>query len=142
MELVPHHSMHQGPRMRSNFSSVVYSSRRKVRDLISAPYLIIILNCYIEADLFQYFSAFGQVADQIVMRDKISQRGRGFGFVKMTFADEDQAQQMKEKILTQNVVGGHYILDKKVDVKSADDYQGKPPMGGGMGGLSGGFPGQ
>jgi hypothetical protein len=60
----------------------------------------------------------------------------------MTFADEDQAQQMKEKILTQNVVGGHYILDKKVDVKSADDYQGKPPMGGGMGGLSGGFPGQ
>lgn len=49
-------------------------------------------------------------------------RGRGFGFVKMTFTDEDQAQQMKEKILTQNIVGGHYILDKKVDVKSADDY--------------------
>jgi hypothetical protein len=49
---------------------------------------------------------------------------------------------MKEKILTQNVVGGHYILDKKVDVKSADDYQGKPQMGGMMGGPGGAFPGQ
>ena len=46
---------------------------------------------------------------------------------------------MKDKILTQNIVGGHYILDKKVDVKSADDYQGKPP--GMMGGPAGGFPG-
>lgn len=74
------------------------------------------------------------------MRDKATMRGRGFGFVKMTFTDEDQAQQMKEKILAQNVIGGHYILDKKVDVKSADDYQGKPP--GMMGGPAGGFPGQ
>lgn len=47
---------------------------------------------------------------------------------------------MKDKILNQNVVGGHYILDKKVDVKSADDYQGKAP--GMMGGGASGFPGQ
>ena len=35
---------------------------------------------------------------------------------------------MKEKILMQNQQGGHFIHDKRIDVKSADDYQGK--MGG------------
>lgn len=36
------------------------------------------------------------------MRDKLTMRGRGFGFVKMTFKDEEEAQQMKETILNQN----------------------------------------
>jgi hypothetical protein len=58
-------------------------------------------------------------------------RGRGFGFVKMSFDDEEQAKQMKDKIILQNSQGGHFIHDKRVDVKSADDYQGKMsgPMG-------------
>jgi len=34
---------------------------------------------------------------------------------------------MKEKIILQNQQGGHFIHDKRVDVKSADDYQGKMP---------------
>jgi hypothetical protein len=38
--------------------------------------------------------------------------------------------------LDQNATEGHFILEKKVDVKSADDYQGK--QGGGMGGGGGG----
>jgi hypothetical protein len=59
------------------------------------------------------------------MRDKLTMRGRGFGFVKMAFKDEEEAQKMKEQILSQNEYQGHYILEKKVDVKSADDYQGK-----------------
>lgn len=58
------------------------------------------------------------------MRDKATGRGRGFGFVRMIFKDEDEAQKMKEIIL-QNNKKGHVILDKKVDVKSADEYQGK-----------------
>ena len=74
-----------------------------------------------------YFQSFGKVENSIVMRDKITQRGRGFGFVLLSFGDEDEAQEAKQKILqkNQNRAEGHFILDKRVDVKSADDYQGK-----------------
>lgn len=36
-----------------------------------------------EADLIEYFKKFGRVDDAIVMRDKQTNRGRGFGFVKI-----------------------------------------------------------
>ena len=80
------------------------------------------------------------------MRDKATGRGRGFGFVRMVLQDDDEATRIKDKIIYQNSKEGHYILDKKVDVKSADDYQGKttnpmhhaPPMGGGISGGGGG----
>jgi RNA recognition motif-containing protein len=82
--------------MRLNFSLVASLSKLKVS--FSVPFLYF----NIEPDLFQYFSQYGQVLDQIVMRDKVTMRGRGFGFVKMSFDDEDQAHQMKEKIILQN----------------------------------------
>ena len=82
--------------MRLNFSLVASPSKLKVS--FSVPFLYF----NIEPDLFQYFSQYGQVLDQIVMRDKVTMRGRGFGFVKMSFDDEDQAHQMKEKIILQN----------------------------------------
>ena len=59
------------------------------------------------------------------MRDKATGRGRGFGFVRMILKDEDEANKVKDQIIAGNNKGGHFILDKKVDVKSADDYQGK-----------------
>lgn len=59
------------------------------------------------------------------MREKTTGRGRGFGFVRMIFKDEDEAQAVKEQIIKQNQTSGHFLMDKKVDVKSADDYQGK-----------------
>lgn len=59
------------------------------------------------------------------MRDKATMRGRGFGFVKMTFKDEEEAQRAKDQIINQNSYQGHFILDKQVDVKSADDYHEK-----------------
>ena len=77
-----------------------------------------------ENDLNKYFSVFGRVDNTIVMRDKETQRGRGFGFVLITFKDEDEANLLKKKIIMQNQQEGHYILDKKVDVKSAEDNQG------------------
>ena len=42
-----------------------------------------------EADLIQYFKGFGIVADAIVMRDRATGKGRGFGFVKMQFANKE-----------------------------------------------------
>jgi RNA recognition motif-containing protein len=42
-----------------------------------------------------YFSTFGQVGDAIVMRDKATGRGRGFGFVRMIFKDDDTAMIVK-----------------------------------------------
>ena len=89
-----------------------------------------------ESDLMNHFQTFGKVENAIVMRDKITQRGRGFGFVLLTFGDEDEAQSAKDKILGKNRTGGHFVLDKRVDVKSADDYAGGD--GGGMGGGGGG----
>lgn len=56
------------------------------------------------------------------MREKLTQRGRGFGFVLLSFSDEDEAQQIKRSIIGQNKTEGHFILDKRVDVKSADDH--------------------
>lgn len=56
------------------------------------------------------------------MRDKATGRGRGFGFVRLSFSDDDEASERKQDILNDNANEGHFILDKKVDVKSADDY--------------------
>ena len=75
-----------------------------------------------EQHLQSYFQKFGKVENTIVMREKLTQRGRGFGFVLLSFNDEDEAQQIKRSIIGQNKTDGHYILDKRVDVKSADDH--------------------
>lgn len=48
-----------------------------------------------ENDLFDYFSELGKVENTIVMRDKITNRGRGFGFVLLSFKDEEDAKQAK-----------------------------------------------
>ena len=52
----------------------------------------------IESDLIEYFKKFGIVADAIVMRDRATQRGRGFGFVKMQFENKERAQESKLEI--------------------------------------------
>jgi RNA recognition motif-containing protein len=57
--------------------------------------------------LIKYFGIFGRVDNAIVMRDKETQRGRGFGFVLLSFKDEEDAQNLKKKILFVN----HLILN-------------------------------
>lgn len=62
------------------------------------------------------------------MRDRATGRGRGFGFVKMQFENKEKAQENKIKLVAINADRdqGHFINEKRVDVKSADDYV-KPP---------------
>lgn len=71
------------------------------------------------------------MVDAIVMRDRQTSRGRGFGFVKMRFENKELAQENKNKLLSVNFrspAEGHKINGKLVDVKSADDYV-KPQPG-------------
>jgi len=77
-----------------------------------------------EHDMKTYFQQFGIVVDTIVMRERATKRGRGFGFVKMQFKDRQDAEVNKIKLLkiNQDSQQGHYINEKRVDVKSADDY--------------------
>lgn len=75
--------------------------------------------------MIDYFKKSGTVVDAIVMRDRQTQRGRGFGFVKMRFESKESAQENKMKLLSahfSNPTEGHKINGKLVDVKSADDY--------------------
>ncbi len=44
-----------------------------------------------EQDLMNYFQTFGKVENTIVMRDRATGRGRGFGFVLVSFKDEEEA---------------------------------------------------
>ena len=80
--------------------------------------------------MIEYFKTHGHVVDAIVMRDRHTNKGRGFGFVKMRFENKDKAQTNKQALLNINndPDQGHIINDKRVDVKSADDYV-KPQPG-------------
>ena len=49
-----------------------------------------------EQELLQYFEKYGKVENTIVMRDKATGRGRGFGFVLVSFADESEAIDAKQ----------------------------------------------
>ncbi len=44
-----------------------------------------------EDDLRQVFEAFGQVASVTIIKDKVSQKSRGFGFVEMPAKAEGQS---------------------------------------------------
>ncbi|CDY48318.1 BnaC05g13720D [Brassica napus] len=61
-----------------------------------------------EENFGKYFEKFGEVVDSVIMRDRMTGKPRGFGFV--TFADSAVA----EKVLEEEE---HVIDDRKVDLK-------------------------
>jgi len=86
-------STQRARRMRLNFLWGDLLFRLKVCLIIKLDYrLRTTLNFLfvLEADMIEYFKQFGVVADAIVMRDRATGRGRGFGFVKMQFGDQEQ----------------------------------------------------
>ena len=82
-----------------------------------------------------YFEAFGAVKETIVMRDRETQRSRGFGFV--TFHRKVDADSCKAK-------PGHNIDDRAVEVKDstpvASRSSGPPPGAMAPGGAGGQYP--
>ncbi|KAL5198113.1 hypothetical protein ABZP36_001625 [Zizania latifolia] len=71
-----------------------------------------------EAEMRGHFSRFGPVRSVVVMRDKETGQGRGFGFVE--FEEEDAAA----KALGDGVQPRHFICGRLVDVKRA---RARPP---------------
>ncbi|KAJ5261359.1 hypothetical protein N7478_011954 [Penicillium angulare] len=86
--------------------------------------------------LREAFSAYGQVTDSIVMRDRESNRSRGFGFV--TFATPEEANAAAEALNEQELDGRRV----RVNVANArPSYGGGGGGGGGFGGGQGGYGG-
>lgn len=82
----------------------------------------------------QYFEAYGQVTDVVVMYDQNTQRPRGFGFI--SFDTEDAVDRVLHKTF-------HDLNGKQVEVKRALPKDANPggvsrPIGGGAGSGGGG----
>ncbi|XP_060925840.1 RNA-binding protein Musashi homolog 1-like isoform X4 [Limanda limanda] len=69
--------------------------------------------------LKEYFGKFGEVKECMVMRDPVTKRSRGFGFV--TYADQDGV----EKVLAQN---RHDLDSKTIDPKVAFPRRAQPKL--------------
>ncbi|EDQ91416.1 uncharacterized protein MONBRDRAFT_2423, partial [Monosiga brevicollis MX1] len=63
-----------------------------------------------EESLTDYFQRYGTVIDAVVMRDSVTQRSRGFGFV--TFADPKSVTDVLSS-------GPHVVCDREIDPKRA-----------------------
>ncbi|KAL6970604.1 hypothetical protein U1Q18_030299 [Sarracenia purpurea var. burkii] len=85
----------------------------------------------------QYFEAYGNITDVVVMYDQNTQRPRGFGFI--SFESEDAVDRVLHKTF-------HDLAGKQVEVKRALPKDANPgggggggrSMGGGAGGAGGG----
>lgn len=85
----------------------------------------------------QYFEAFGHVTDVVVMYDQSTQRPRGFGFV--SFDTEDAVDRVLYK--TFHDLNGKQVEVKRALPKDANPGGGSRSMGGGAGGVAGGYQG-
>jgi RNA-binding protein Musashi len=70
-------------------------------------------------NLKNYFSQYGEVLECMIMKDAITKRSRGFGFI--TFKDANSV----EKVLAKEV---HMLDEKQIDPKQAYPRQKHPKM--------------
>jgi len=77
--------------------------------------------------LRDYFSTYGVVNDVVIMRDRITGRSRGFGFV--TFEDEQSAD---AAVLEQHVIEGRKVEAKKAIPKGEMPNKSKKVFVGGI----------
>ena len=83
-----------------------------------------------EEGLRQYFeSKYGHVADAHVVRERDTQRSRGFGFV--TFSDPDVARAVQA---SDHVIDGRNVLAREATPKGGGGPPPRGPPGGGGGG--------
>ena len=76
--------------------------------------------CYTTEKLRQYFEAFGAVQDAVVMKDPVSRRSRGFGFITFEHTSfVDNALQQHHTIDSRKV---HYITPHDTSLDMASVY--------------------
>ena len=83
-----------------------------------------------DAGLEQAFAKFGEVISAVVVKDRDTNRSRGFGFVE--FADEADAQKAKEAMNGTDLDGRTLKVDEAKEPRNRE----RRPGGGGYGGSS------
>ena len=68
-----------------------------------------------DQDLEETFSEFGELASAVIVKDRVSGRSRGFGFVE--FAEEESAQSAKEATNGKEVKGRTLKVDEAREQK-------------------------
>ena len=63
-----------------------------------------------EEDLQEAFSKFGEIISAVIVKDRVSGRSRGFGFVE--FAENESAQSAKEAMNGKEVKGRPLKVDE------------------------------
>ena len=79
-----------------------------------------------EDDLREIFGAYGEVSSAAVIRDKYTDRSKGFGFVEMANDDEAQA--------AIDALNGKEVDGRQIRVNEARPRPERSPRGGGGGG--------
>ncbi len=82
-----------------------------------------------DEELEQAFSEFGEITSALVVKDRVSGRSRGFGFVE--FAEEQSAQSAKEAMNGKDLGGRALRVDEAREQRERRD-----DFGGGGGGYN------
>jgi heterogeneous nuclear ribonucleoprotein A1/A3 len=110
------------------------SGKQEVQMTVKKLFIGGLRDALTEDDLKEYFSSYGDVVEAVVMKEKESNKSRGFGFV--TFDDYDPVDKI---ILEKN----HTIKGVNIHTQKAlpKDYERNQGGGGGGGGRGGNFGG-
>lgn len=84
-------------------------------------------------DLMNLFSQFGAVTSSKILKDKMSGRSKGFGFVEM---EDDEAARTAISNLHESEVMGRKLIVNESQPRPQGEYKKRP--GGGGGGFRGG----
>jgi len=72
-------------------------------------------------ELKEAFSEFGEVVSATIVKDRVSGRSRGFGFVE--FTDEQSAQDAKGAMNGKSVMGRMLKIDDAIEQRPRSDRQ-------------------
>ena len=86
-------------------------------------------------DLLNLFTQYGNVTSAKILKDKMSGRSKGFGFVEM---DDDDAARTAISALNEQEVMGRKLIVNESQPRPQGEYRSKRPGGGGGGGFRGG----
>ena len=84
-----------------------------------------------DEDLTNLFTAYGNVTSGKILKDKMSGRSKGFGFVEM---EDDEAARTAIANLNETEVMGRKLIVNESQPRQEGEYKKRPSGGGGYGG--------